>query len=340
MENQTLESMKKLLTIVIPAYNMELYIGRCLDSLFNTPQNIRDKFEVIVINDGSKDGTLQIINQYAVSYDNCHVIDKINGGWGSAINLGIQKASGKYFKILDSDDWFDSQSLMAFVNLLETIDVDLVATSFSYEYANGEEKVDIYEKDLCNKIMPFTEYLSKCHCEKHLPMATIAFRTKILQNNQIQVCERYYADIDYNLTPLLYVGTIYFSQINLYRYYIGRDGQSANIEGYRKHIDDFINVCEKIVAYYSEHTENIHPIIRKAYLKDACNIIRFAYDLLMSPTYNQNISEPTKRLKELDCFIKSHSKELYKKSSQIKKKHIPYIRIWRFFGINLLKIRK
>lgn len=146
--------MNKLLTIAVPAYNMELYLKRCLDSIL-LPK-LQNSLEVILINDGSKDNTLSIARHYEKQYpEMLQVIDKTNGGWGSAINCAIQEAIGKYFKILDADDWFDSKALVDFVSLLENIDVDLVATSFSYEYDSQESKNDIYDIQLCDRPMLF-----------------------------------------------------------------------------------------------------------------------------------------------------------------------------------------
>ena len=103
--------MCKILTIAIPAYNMEKYVGRCLDSVLHTAMT--NTIEVLLINDGSKDSTLRIAQEYATKWpETLRVINKPNGGWGSAINCAISEAAGKYFKILDADDWFDTQALI------------------------------------------------------------------------------------------------------------------------------------------------------------------------------------------------------------------------------------
>lgn len=332
--------MNKLLTIVIPAYNMELYLSRCLDSVMLPTLN--DYLEVILINDGSQDSTLSIAMQYEEQYSGMlRVIDKTNGGWGSAINQAIKEASGKYFKILDADDWFDSKALEEYVSLLKNIDVDLVATSFSYEYDSNDNKNEVYNAQLCNRIILFKDYVKMCNFKKYLPMATITYRTQILKQNCISICERYYADIDYNLTPLVYIQTIYFSQINLYKYYIGREGQSTSIKGYNSHIDDFLDLCKKLVVFYVRNMDMLDVDIKQMYLLDNLNVIKFAYYLLMSPVYSGCKSDSLEKLKGIDAFIKSECPELYAMSDKVKiKKMIPYIYIWRKTGINILKMRK
>ena len=109
---------------------MEKYLNRCVDSLLAL--DILDDIEIIIVNDGSKDATLSIANQYKVQYPNSVVvIDKPNGHYGSTVNAALKVATGKYFRILDADDWFDTEAFVVFVNKLKDIDVDCVYTNFS-----------------------------------------------------------------------------------------------------------------------------------------------------------------------------------------------------------------
>lgn len=331
--------MEKLLTVAIPAYNMEKYIGRCLDSITNIKNT--QGLEILIINDGSKDNTLTIAQEYEKRYPNIiKVIDKPNGGWGTAINKAIELATGKYFKILDSDDWFETKAFSEFLQLLDNINVDLVATSFSYEYASGTNKSDIYPLELCNHIIPFSEYLRTQHHNKHLPMATITFKTKLLQDNHIQVAEKYYADIEYNLIPLIYVKNIFFSQLVLYKYWIGREGQSTSLAGYNTHLDDFLRMSKRVVSFYKSNVINGDIDTKKMYKKDLLNILRFSYYLLLSPQFAGEKKESISKCSNLDIYIKQEVPDLYKLLNRVTtKKIIPYIFIWRITKINVLKLR-
>lgn len=333
--------MAKLLTIAVPAYNMETYLGRCLDSILL--DEIKEYLEVLLVNDGSKDNTLAIAQDYEQKYpDILKVIDKPNGGWGTAINKAIELASGKYFKILDSDDWFDSNALVGFIGLLDTIDVDLVATSFSYEYTSGGNKNDIYPIELCNRVIQFDDYLRQNNHDKHLPMATITFRTKLLQNNHITVAEKYYADLDYVLRPLIFVQTIYFSQLNLYKYWIGREGQSTSLVGYNLHIDDYLNVSKTLVLFYKSQVLNIgsNVNIRLAFEKHLLRILKFSYYILLSPQFGGRRKESVIKCRDFDVFLKKEAPTLYQELNRTKvKKFIPYILIWRKLGFNILNLR-
>ena len=110
--------MNKILTIIIPTYNMEKYLRRCLDSLIIDEEGMK-QLEVLVINDDSKDSSSQIAHEYQDKYpDTYRVIDKENGNYGSCINRGLKETTGKYVKVLDADDWFDNKSLMLFLTKL------------------------------------------------------------------------------------------------------------------------------------------------------------------------------------------------------------------------------
>lgn len=331
----------KTLTIAIPAYNMEHYLGRCLDSICD--QNVINKIEILVINDGSTDKTLKIAQNYKSTFpDSIKIIDKPNGGWGSAINMAITYATGEYFKILDSDDWFDTKSLYDFCDLLSNVDADLIATSFSYVYDDQTEKNDIYEEKICGKVTSFSKYLIDNNFNKHIPMAAITYKTELLKNHNIELCKRYYADIDYNLTPLIYVDTIYFSNIILYKYYIGRDGQSTSLSGYKNHLLDYMNMCKKIISFYSQNESKIkNEIIKETYIIDCCNVIQFMYYIFLSPIYNVNIKDNLGVLIQFDNYLKYNSPIMYKKTGRFCiKKIIPYISIWRKFNINILTLSK
>jgi glycosyltransferase involved in cell wall biosynthesis len=332
--------MNKTLTIVIAAYNMEHYLNRCLDSV--VAHSLLEEIEVLLINDGSKDKTLEIALNYEKQFpETVRVIDKPNGGWGTAINRGIAEAKGKYFKTLDADDWYDTQELEQFILLLKSVDVDLIATSFTRIYEGKDNEKDIYPAGLCGKITDFKDYLKARDYTKHLPIQAITFRTKLLQDNPVVISDRYYGDIDYNLIPLVYVDTIYFSQINLYQYFLGREGQSVSLSGYKKNMMDYVNMCKKLTSFYAEHKQEMTEEMRITYFKDNANVIRFAYRLLLSPRFGEKNDTRLKEAKKLDQFLKKTSIELYRNANNIKfKKIIPYIWIWRVTGINLLKFVK
>lgn len=331
--------MEKVLTIVIPAYNMEEYLSRCLDSVMLP--DLETDLEVLVINDGSKDSTLTIAHEYEKRYDSIlRVIDKPNGGWGSAINIGIEQASGTFFKILDSDDWFDSDALRDFCKLLREIEdteVDLVASSSVTYCVDKIESEYVFPKSICDQIIPYSEYLIR-EDYTGTPMATISYRTSILRDNNIHLVDRYYADIDYILTPLINVRAIWLTQINIYRYFRGREDQSTSVESYKRHIDDYLKVNCKLMEYFSDKEAVMLTPIKDMYLSNCRGPVRFSYIILMSPRYGGDDPANEPKLKDFDTFVKAHNTYLYEWAGKATfRKVIPFVWIWRKTGINILK---
>ena len=120
---------KKILAIGIPSYNGEAYLDRCIPTFID--KDLMDKIEVIIVNDGSKDKTKEIAEKYKKLYPNTvRVINKENGGHGSAVNAALYSTNAKYYKVVDCDDWVETKELKKLVNFLEKNDVDLVSSSY------------------------------------------------------------------------------------------------------------------------------------------------------------------------------------------------------------------
>lgn len=329
---------KKILTIGIPAYNMEKYIKRCLDSVVSGSQI--EKLDIIVVNDGSKDSTLEIARKYEEKYpESVRVIDKPNGGWGTAINCTIKEARGLYYKSLDSDDWFDTAYLDKYISLLESLDADMVLTSFNEVNEDGERTGGIEWTEYVNSILPFEDYLQRINTGFRSTIHAVTYRTRLLQDNNITVSERFYGDLDYINSPLVYVESVYLSPLNIYQYFIGRTGQSISVAGYRAHIDDYLDVARKAALFNLNIPTKIGNRVKK-YLNEE-TIVRalWAYKLLMSPAYLGNEAGSAQKLKNFDRFLKENNQNLYKELGKIKIKGcVPYIWLWRTTGLNIFKI--
>ena len=130
---------EKILSISVAAYNVEKYLVKLFEFLNISPE-VNQKIEVIIVNDGSTDKTLEIANRFKSQYpQSVVIIDKKNGGYGSTINSSIAIAKGKYFKILDGDDWFNKNTLEDFLEFLENEEVDLVISPYEMHFENNNE---------------------------------------------------------------------------------------------------------------------------------------------------------------------------------------------------------
>lgn len=242
--------MEKILSIVIPAYNVEKYLNRCLRS-FEVPE-ILEKLEVLIINDGSTDGTQMIAEAFCKKYpDTYFLYNKVNGGHGSGINYGIRYATGKYFKVVDGDDWLNAAELPDFVRLLEQVEADVVAADF---LCIQDETYTILEKKYCSDDK--SRYGRNCsipggEVSEVIKMHAFTIKTKILQQHNIVIDEHcYYVDCQYITYPIPYVNTVYFYDKFIYMYRLGRNGQSMDIRSMQKNRNQHMKVLNSLLTFY------------------------------------------------------------------------------------------
>jgi len=242
----------KLLSVVVPSYNMEKLLPTCLGSCLYP--GAESDLEVIVVNDGSKDGTLAVAKDYQNRYPEIfRVIDKGNGGHGSGINAGIENATGKYFKVLDADDWFDTESLEKLVAVLRSTDAELVTNSFVCVNAQSMKKSKP-RSPVVGKALGEGEHLfDNAAPELLVRMHSVTWRTDILKNNGIRIDEhRFYVDMEYITLPVPYVNNVYVTELPLYMYRLGDNGQSVSIASMQKHIDDHLTVMDSVLSFIGQ----------------------------------------------------------------------------------------
>lgn len=286
-------NMEKILTVSIAAYNVEKYIRKTLESCIN-PQ-IMDEIEVIVVNDGSKDNTANIAKEYVDNWPNTFkLIDKENGGYGSTVNASIKVAKGKYFRLLDGDDWFDTNELVKFVKILKESEEDMIIARFKRVFEeDGHEEIRDESKGIDFKVGKFNDIKTKDWFTMH----ATTYRTKILQENEIHLTEHcFYTDQEYDLLPLKYVDTIHFVDNIVYCYRIGRGEQSVSLAGLEKHYAEQTIVLKRLYKEFKnfEKKETTKDIYIYNYLLRRTRIQIFIY---------LAISESKQHKKELKEFI-------------------------------------
>lgn len=329
----------KALTFLIPCYNVEQCVSHCIDSMLI--DTIINDIEILLINDGSKDETSKLLHSFESKYpDTVRVIDKENGGWGTAINLGIREAKGKYVKEVDADDWVSTENLPSYIAFLKTHDIDYIATDYT-EYFKADDHYEHhgYQQEIYNKTMSLNDFWEKHPTAWDFPIHAITYRTQMIQECGLKVGDRYYGDIEYNLYPLPHVQTICILPLNVTVYFRGSDEQSTSTAGYAKHFRDYAAMSQRITSFFLSMPNSLHPKLR-AFIEDTVRgtLVR-SYHLMMSPIYAGKAEGVKEELKNHDHWLKKTSRELYKYCGSKKKHGLAFIRIWRITGINLMKLR-
>ena len=298
---------EKILSIIIPTYNMEKYLSNCLDSLI-IPSI--DKLDVIVVNDGSKDKSSEIAHSYANRFPHSvRVIDKKNGNYGSCINAALPTVKGKYVKILDADDTFDTQNLEEFVKILSEINVDLVITNFLLVDENGsiikETKGEFLTKGNILGQEEFVEIVK----DKMAQMHAFTFNSNVFKGIDYQQSEGIsYTDSEWIFYPLINCQSFIYIDLILYKYLLGRNGQTMELKTYLQRLDQMIYIIDKFVDFYKDKQTN-NKIANKEYYEEI--LFNFLKSLYSNAIYNK--TPHYEKFLLLDKKVEKNLPELYKR---------------------------
>ena len=263
--------MEIVLSIIIPAYNSEKYLNRCLDSLIC--ESIKDDVEVIVVNDGSKDNTSVIAHSYEDRYPGYFkVIDKENGNYGSVMNIGLKSAKGKYFKTLDSDDWYDKDTFIKYVSELEKSDADIIINDYvRYQETDGSTKTFHVNDSVENSIdIVINKEIWTKHILNNYNIHSICYKTELLRKSGIKWPEQvFYSDMQTILWPQRFCKTVRFVPQPVYVYLEGRKEQSMNIESKKRNFHSYDVVANNLLDEFVKYQDVNHPM----YLVQESNVL-------------------------------------------------------------------
>ena len=302
---------------------MEKYLNKCLDSLLVTNM---DLIEVLVINDGSKDNSSAIAHEYQDKYPNVFkVIDKENGNYGSCINRGLKEATGKYVKILDADDSFYSSNFDRFLDEIKDIDVDLILTDFISE----DEQGNVLRKS--NYPLPFnvkSDYLHLFRSGKidfQINMHAITYKLQNLVDMNYQQTEGIsYTDMEWCFTPMTKVRTGVYLKFPVYRYLLGRPGQTMDESVKKKQIIQLMKMTESLAERYNKcYDQDYHLYLNFISKSQIINIYKVALF--------ENLID-WKLLDDYDDAIQKKSYKLYLELNNIK-----YIKFYRKYHNKFLQ---
>lgn len=317
--------MQKILSIIVPTYNMEQLLRDDLQSLVVEP-GLMSKLELIVVNDGSTDRSSEIAHEFERSYPGIFiVIDKKNGNYGSCINVGLAKATGKYVRILDADDKFDTVIFENFLKELENVDADIVFNDYAKTYTSGLIKPYIFDLPP-HKKLPLDEVIdNKAIKETQLP--SITYRRSIFDGlNYHQTEGVSYTDTEWCFSPIVNASSIYYIPGCLYLYFMGREGQTMAPEVFKRSLAQRMLVLDKLIV--TEARLNIKGLA-KYYLNQ--QLLRH-----LEPTYRyfliDNPDIDRSSLEKMDKMLERLNPEVFEKSGLFeyrKKIRYKYVSKWR-----------
>lgn len=308
--------MEKILTISVAAYNVEKYLDKLCNTIIASGC-IKD-LEVLIVDDGSSDNTVQIAKKYEQIYPNdIKYVKKKNGGHGSTINKGIELAHGKYFKVLDGDDWVDSKGLEKLITILKSEDVDLFVTNRKRVFENiGKEIIDKPRGIQENKILYIEDI---CNNMDRLLFHSVFVRTRILKTNNIYIDENcFYVDNEILWYPFPYIDTIYYLNETVYCYRLGLADQSVNANVIAKRIDQHEFVNKQIVKFYIDKRNELSTNKGKYFDRVIADNISWHIETLLLLKFSR---KNWKRIVEYVSYIKERipNIEIYVTAKAVKK---------------------
>lgn len=256
----------KALSIIIPSYNVEKYISHCLGTI---EKAIKD-LEVIIVNDGSKDKTLKMAKNFQKNHkDNVRIIDKQNGGHGSTINAAMKLVSGKYLRILDSDDWLNEEDLEEYIKNLKESEEDLILTNYTYNYVseNKKETVDVYGK---TKNLKNISEIKNLDISDHDFISLLAIHSCTIKTENLKKVwddglleKTFYEDQEFIAKVILASKTIKPLNLDIYQYMIGRDEQSMSSKKLFQKRKDHEKVLKRLVELYEQCEDKKREIMSR-----------------------------------------------------------------------------
>ncbi|MDO4266366.1 MAG: glycosyltransferase [Eubacteriales bacterium] len=301
----------KLLSIAVPCYNSAAYMKNCIESLLVGGERV----EIIIVDDGSaKDNTLEIAKEYEAKYPTIvKAVHQENGGHGEAVNTGLREAGGIYFKVVDSDDHLDPAIFPKVLDKLEEFvygqeKIDMLCCNFVYDKQGAEHKKVMAYHTAFPVDTPFTwNDVRFFMLGQYILMHSVIYRTELLRSCHLQLPKHtFYVDNIYVYYPLPHVKKLYYMDVNLYRYYIGREDQSVNEQIMISRIDQQIRVTKLMLDSYD--VLKVQPGKLRKYMISYLNIMMTISSIL---AIRSGTEENMEKKQELWDYLKTQNFKLW-----------------------------
>lgn len=302
----------KLLSIAVPCYNSQDYMNHCIDTLLTGGDDV----EILIVDDGSKDDTAKIADEYEKKYPGIvRAIHQENGGHGAAVMTGVHNAQGVYFKVVDSDDWVDTD---AFAQILATLRelvetdraVDLFVSNYIYDKVGAKHKrVMRYANAIPEEKVITWDDVGVFHKGQYILMHSVIYRTQVLRDCGLDLPRHtFYVDNLFVYVPLPYVKTLYYLDVVFYHYFIGRGDQSVQEDVMIRRIDQQIKV-NKLMAQQVDLKKVENKRLR-GYMFNYLEIITVISSILC---LRSGIEENFRKKQELWEFLEQNDAQIYRK---------------------------
>lgn len=319
----------KILTFIIPSYNVERYLRKGLESYY-VPE-LAEQIEVIVVDDGSSDHTAEIAKSYIEKCPDIYrLIQKKNGGHGSTINVGSLEAKGKYFKVIDADDWIVTENLKNYVQYLEKTDADVVLTPFHMvDMKTGDRTlqtmyIDDYERYYTpDEIAADWKSFDRC-----TTFHGVAYKTSFYNKYRHELPEKvFYEDQEYATVPFCHAQKVAVQDLYIYQYLIGNSEQSVSDTNKIKRIGHLEAVILNMLSFWEKNKHTV-SFSRNYFLKKMESIVLSYYVIMCLITPRKK--EGRIRCKQLNSIIRNKCSEL---SKSLNRKYYLYL-IFSMLHIN------
>ncbi|MBR3224777.1 MAG: glycosyltransferase family 2 protein [Atopobiaceae bacterium] len=250
--------MGKTITFGIPCYNSAEYMDKCISSIVEGSGYAED-VHVVIVDDGStKDNTLEKANEWHRLYPSIvDVVHQENGGHGRAVMCAIEHAKGEYFKVVDSDDWVNAEALQELLQKLRSFvsfqtRVDLVVTNYVYEHVeDGKQHTVDYGFALPKGKILGWKQIGHFNMTQYMLMHALCYRTDVLRSCGLDLpAHTFYVDNIYAYVPLPHCKTLFYLDVDLYRYFIGREDQSVNLDMQIARVNQQLTVTRIMIRAY------------------------------------------------------------------------------------------
>ena len=302
----------KVLSIAVPCFNSAAYMRKCIDSLLVGKEDV----EILIVNDGSaKDNTAQIADEYEKKYPTiCKAIHKENGGHGDAVMFGLRAATGEFFKVVDSDDWVDEASYMKileklrfFANESDT-QLDMLISNYVYEKEGAtHKKVMNYRRAIPTEQVLGWDDIGRFLPGQYILMHSVIYRRQMLIDCGLDLPRHtFYVDNIFVYTPLPHVKTLYYLDVNFYRYFIGRNDQSVNEAVMIGRIDQQLKITKIMLDSHDLYKIKSRKLRRYMILYIEIMMVICSILAIKSGT-----EENLQKKKDIWAHLKNHNLRLY-----------------------------